>query len=38
MSAVEVQSLVNIMGPVIDKQDTAMRSAISVEERVIVTL
>ena len=32
MSAVEVQSLV------IGKQDTAMRNAISVEERVIVTL
>ena len=38
MSAVEVQSLVNILGPVIGKQDTAMRNAISVEERVIVTL
>jgi hypothetical protein len=38
MSAVEVQSLVNILGPVIGKQDTAMRNAISVGERVIVTL
>jgi len=38
MSAVEVQSLVNRLGPVIGKQDTAMRNAISVEERVIVTL
>jgi hypothetical protein len=38
MSAVEVQSLVNLLGPVIGKQDTAMRSAISVQERVIVTL
>jgi len=38
MSAVEVQRLVNILGPVIGKQDTAMRNAISVEERVIVTL
>jgi hypothetical protein len=38
MSAVEVQSLVNMLGPVIGKQDTAMRNAISVEERVIVTL
>jgi len=34
MSAVEVQSLVNMLGPVIGKQDTAMRNAISVEERV----
>jgi hypothetical protein len=38
MSPVEVQSLVNMLGPVIGKQDTAMRKAISVEERVIVTL
>jgi hypothetical protein len=38
MSAVEVQSLVNMLGPVIGKQDTAMRNAISVEERVIVPL
>ena len=38
MSAVEVQILVNMLGPVIGKQDTAMRNAISVEERVIVTL
>jgi len=38
MSAVEVQSLVNMRGPVIGKQDTAMRNAISVEERVMVTL
>jgi hypothetical protein len=38
MSAVEVQSLVNLLGPVIGKQDTAMRNSISVEERVIVTL
>jgi hypothetical protein len=38
MSAVEVQSLVNMLGPVIGKQDTVMRNAISVEERVIVTL
>jgi len=38
MSAVEVQSLVNMLGPVIDKQDTAMRNAVSVEQRVIVTL
>ena len=38
MSAVEVQSLVNMLGPVIGKQDTAMRNAISVEERVMVTL
>jgi hypothetical protein len=30
MSAVEVQSLVNMLGPVIGKQDTAMRNAISV--------
>jgi hypothetical protein len=37
MSAVEVQSLVNMLGPVIGKQDTAMRIAISMEERVIVT-
>jgi len=35
MSAVEV---VNMLGPVIGKQDTAMRNAISVEERVIVSL
>ena len=38
MSAVEVQSLVSLLGPVIGKQDTAMRNAISVEERVIATL
>jgi hypothetical protein len=38
MSAVEIQSLVKLLGPVIGKQDTAMRNAISVEERVIVTL
>jgi hypothetical protein len=38
MSAVEVQSLLNMLGPAIGKQDTAMRNAISVEERVIVTL
>jgi hypothetical protein len=38
MSAVEVQSLVNLLRPVIGKQDTAMRSAISLQERVIVTL
>jgi hypothetical protein len=38
MSGVEVQNLVNLLGPVIGKQDTAMRSAISVQERVIVTL
>jgi len=38
MSAVEVQSLVNRLGSVIGKQDTAMRNAISVEKRVIETL
>ncbi|GFG34723.1 hypothetical protein Cfor_02982 [Coptotermes formosanus] len=38
MSAVQVQSLVNLLGPVIGKQDTAMRQAIPVEERVIATL
>jgi hypothetical protein len=38
MLAVEVQSLVNMLGHMIGKQDTAMRSAISVQERVIVTL
>jgi hypothetical protein len=38
MSAVKVQSLVNMLGPMIGKQDTPMRNAISVEERVIVTL
>jgi hypothetical protein len=38
MSAVEVQSLVNMLGPVIGKQDTVMKNAISVEERMIVTL
>jgi hypothetical protein len=38
LSAVEVESLVNMLGPVIYKQDTAMRNAISVEKRVIVTL
>jgi hypothetical protein len=27
-----------MLGPVIGKQDTAMRNAVSVEERVIVTL
>jgi hypothetical protein len=35
MSAVEV---VNLLGPVIGKHDTAMRNSISVEEKVIVTL
>jgi hypothetical protein len=38
LSAVEVQNLVNMLGPVIGMKDTAMRNAISVEERVIVTL
>jgi hypothetical protein len=38
MSAVEVQSLVNMMGPVIGKQGTVMRNTVSMEERVIVTL
>jgi hypothetical protein len=38
MSAVEFESLVNLLGPVIGKQDTAMRNAISMEEMVIVTL
>jgi hypothetical protein len=37
MSAVEVQSLVNMLGPVIGKQDTAIRNAISLDERVILT-
>jgi hypothetical protein len=36
MSAVEVQRLVNMLGPVISKQDTAIGKAISLEERVIV--
>jgi hypothetical protein len=38
LSAVEVQNLVNMLGLVIGKKDTAMMNAISVEERVIVTL
>ncbi|GFG32925.1 hypothetical protein Cfor_07727 [Coptotermes formosanus] len=38
MSAVQAQSLVNLLGPVIGKQDTAMRQAIPAQERVIVTL
>jgi hypothetical protein len=38
MSTVEVQNLLNMLGPVIGKQDTAMRNAISAEEGVIVTL
>jgi hypothetical protein len=38
ISAVEFQSLVNLLGPMIGKQDTAMRNAILVEERVIVTV
>jgi hypothetical protein len=38
MSAAEVQSLVNMLGPMTGKQDTAMGNVISVEERVIVTL
>jgi hypothetical protein len=38
MSAVEVQSLVNLLGPVVGKQDTAMRNAISLDERMIVML
>jgi hypothetical protein len=37
MSAVEVQSLVNMLGAVIGKQDTARSTAVLVEERVIVT-
>jgi hypothetical protein len=37
MSTVGVKCLVNMLGPMIGKQDTAMRNAISVEERVIVT-
>jgi hypothetical protein len=36
MSAVEVHSLVNTLGPTIGNQNTAMSNAISVEERVIV--
>jgi len=38
ISTVEVQSLVNMLGPVIGKQDTAVRNKISVEGRVMVTL
>jgi hypothetical protein len=38
ISVVEVQSLVNMLGSVIGKEDTAVRITISVEERVIVTL
>jgi hypothetical protein len=38
MSAVEVQSLVNMPGPVTGKHDTGMRKAFSVGERVIKTL
>jgi len=38
MSAVEVHSLVNMLGSVIGKQDTAMKNAVSVEERVVVTV
>jgi hypothetical protein len=38
MSAVEVQSLVIMLGSVIGKKDTAMRNAISLDERMIVTL
>ena len=38
MSAMEVQSVVNMLGPVIGKQDTAVRNKISVEGRVMVTL
>jgi hypothetical protein len=38
MSAMEVQSLVNMLGPVTGKQDTALRNAISVDERMIVML
>ncbi|XP_031327745.1 uncharacterized protein LOC116158996 [Photinus pyralis] len=38
MSAVQVQFLINLIGPQIVKQDTIMRSAIPVYERVMVTL
>jgi hypothetical protein len=38
LSAVEVESPVNMLGSVMYKQDTAMRNAISVKERMIVTL
>jgi hypothetical protein len=38
MSAVEVQRLVKMPGPMIGKQDKAMRDAIAVEERVIEKL
>jgi hypothetical protein len=38
MSAVEVQSLVNMLDPMTDKQDTTMRNAVSVEERKKVAL
>lgn len=38
MSAVQVQFLINLVGPKIEKQNTKMRQAISVYERVMVTL
>jgi hypothetical protein len=38
MSAVEVQSLVSMLGPLTGKQDTAMRNAVSVEVKVVATL
>jgi len=38
MSAVEVQRLVNIPGPMIGKQHTAMRNTTAVEGRVVEKL
>lgn len=38
MTAIEVQFLIDLTGPIIAKKDTVMRKAISVKDRVIVTL
>lgn len=38
MSSTDIEILINRVGPLIAKQDTKMREAISVSERVLVTL
>jgi hypothetical protein len=38
LSAVEIEELVGWIGPAIQKQDTTMRMAIPVRERLLVTM
>lgn len=38
MSSTDIDNLINLVGPLIQKNDTKMREAISVNERVLVTL